>query len=293
LNDGVSLLKVTRRLLWKKSAEGGQIMSSTTTRRAFNARAIVAALLAIGLSTASASGRARPANPPQAATRSAAADVNPDALKELQRMGGYLRTLKTFQVIAAMSNEDVLDNGLKIQYGGTTTFLAALPGKLRVEVVDDRHERLFLYDGRRFTLFAKRANLYATIDAPPTLDQLLNLAYDKYGFTFPLEDLFHWGAPEWQPTGITDAVDVGAAVIEGVTCEQYAFRQADIDWQLWIQRGNFPLPRKIVITSKTDEARPQHTAVYAWDLAPSFNDAAFEFEPPDGAGKVVLDQLGK
>ena len=29
-------------------------------------------------------------------------------------------------------------------------------------------------------------------------------------------------------------------------------------------------------------------AEYTWNLAPSFNDAAFVFDPPAGAGKVVL-----
>ena len=43
-----------------------------------------------------------------------------------------------------------------------------------------------------------------------------------------------------------------------------------------------------MITTKTDDARPQHPAVYTWNLAPSFNDAAFAFDPPAGAGKVVL-----
>ena len=41
-----------------------------------------------------------------------------------------------------------------------------------------------------------------------------------------------------------------------------------------------------MITTKTDEARPQTSAVYTWNLAPSFNDAAFTFDPPAGAGKV-------
>jgi hypothetical protein len=43
-----------------------------------------------------------------------------------------------------------------------------------------------------------------------------------------------------------------------------------------------------VITSRNDEARPQHTAVYTWNLAPSFNEATFKFEPPPGAQRVVL-----
>jgi hypothetical protein len=217
--------------------------------------------------------------------------VSPEATEALQKMGAYLRTIKTFRVEAAITDEDVLDDGQKLQYGGTTTFLAALPGKLRVEVRNDRHERLFLYDGAHFTLFAEQAGFYATIDAPPTLGALLDVAYDQYGFTFPLEDLFHWGDPAWEPTGITAAVDVGPAVVDGTTCEQYAFRQAEIDWQIWIQRGAYPLPRKLVITTRTDDARPQHTAVYTWDLAPSFNDEAFEFEAPEGAVRVKLAEL--
>jgi hypothetical protein len=83
-------------------------------------------------------------------------------------------------------------------------------------------------------------------------------------------------------------MDVGPSVVLGTTCEHYAFRQADIDWQIWIQKGANKLPRRLVITSRTDEARPQHTATYTWNLAPSFNDETFAFHAPADAGKVVL-----
>ena len=88
--------------------------------------------------------------------------------------------------------------------------------------------------------------------------------------------------PSWSSDGITAAMDVGPSDVGGTTCEHYAFRQEEIDWQIWIQMGDHPLPRKLVITTKTDEARPQHTAVYTWNLAPSYNDPAFEFDPPAG-----------
>jgi len=83
-------------------------------------------------------------------------------------------------------------------------------------------------------------------------------------------------------------MDAGPSVVAGTTCEQYAFRQNGIDWQVWIQKGDHPLPRKLVITTTSDAARPQHTAVYAWNLAPSFNEAAFVFDPPPGAERVAL-----
>jgi hypothetical protein len=74
--------------------------------------------------------------------------------------------------------------------------------------------------------------------------------------------------------------------VGGVTCDHYAYRQPGIDWQVWIQKGDFPLPRRIVVTTTTDEARPQYTSVLSWNLAPSYNEATFSFAPPPGVNKV-------
>jgi hypothetical protein len=104
----------------------------------------------------------------------------------------------------------------------------------------------------------------------------------------PLEDLFLWGTPQATGGSVTDAFDVGPAEVGGVTCEQYVYRQNGLDWQIWIQQGEYPLPRKVVLTTLTDEARPQYSAVYSWNLAPSFNEAAFEFDPPKGAQRIAL-----
>jgi len=228
------------------------------------------------------------AQQPAAAAKPA---LEPGAMASLQSMGAYLRALKSFQVEALTTDEDVLDDGQKTQYDGTVNILAEMPGRLRADVSNERHERLYLYDGKSFTLFAKRLNYYATVPALPTIGQLADTLDENYGFGVPLADLFRWGSPGWSTEGITAARDFGPSVVGGTTCEHYGFRTDEIDWQIWIQKGDYPLPRKLVITTKTDEARPQHTAVYTWNLAPSFNDAAFTFDPPAGAGKVVLAQI--
>ena len=86
---------------------------------------------------------------------------------------------------------------------------------------------------------------------------------------------------------------MGPGEVGGTTCQHYAFRQEGADWQIWIQKGDFPLPRKLVITTMTDPARPQHSAIYTWNLAPSVNDAAFVFTPPTGARRIVLADVSK
>ena len=214
--------------------------------------------------------------------------VNPAAIAALEAMGTYLRGIQDFQVAVETLDEDVLDDGQKIQYEGATDLLVHRPSRLRASVSDPRHERLWLYDGAQLTLYGKRVNMYATVPAPPTLVELFQKLEEDHGMSVPLADLFHWGAPEFAPTGIVSALDVGPAQVGGVSCQHYAFRQGQLDWQIWIQKGSYPLPRKLVITDLADEARPQHTSVYTWNLAPSFNDAAFIFDPPSGAERVVL-----
>jgi hypothetical protein len=217
-----------------------------------------------------------------------APDVEPEAVAALGKMGAYLRTLDAFQVRAATTREDVLDDGEKVAYSSVTDVLAQRPNRFRAEVDGDRQTRLYLYDGTSFTLFARRVGYYATVPAPATIAELEDRLNDRYGIDVPLSDLFRWGGPRASTREITAASDIGPSTVEGTTCEHYVFRQTGADWQVWIQNGAFPLPRKLVITTTTDEARPQFSAVYTWNLAPSFNDAAFIFDPPADAQRIVF-----
>jgi hypothetical protein len=58
-----------------------------------------------------------------------------------------------------------------------------------------------------------------------------------------------------------------------------------------VEAGGKPLPRKVVITNRADEARPQSVQLFDWNLKPGFKDAAFRFTPPKGATKVEFVPL--
>ena len=161
------------------------------------------------------------------------------------------------------------------------------PNRLRAELTSDKQHRMYFDDGKTFSVWARKVNYYATIPAPPTLRELADKLSDQYDLELPLADLFYWG--DGKSTGdIVGAIDVGDSQVDGVTCEHYAFRQQGVDWQVWIQKGDYPLPRKLVITTTTDPARPKFTSVMTWNLAPSFNDAAFTFVPPKDAKRIML-----
>ncbi len=227
------------------------------------------------------------------APRSAApADSNAidrDAIAALEKMGAYLRTLRSFGVHAAVTTEDVMDDGEKVQSTSTLDLVAARPNRLRLEIADERQPRTLYYDGKTFTMWAPRVKFYATVAAPPTILELADTLDDKYDLELPFVDLFRWGTPESDVAAITQATDIGPSAVNGVTCEQYAFRQEGLDWQVWIQNGDFPLPLRLVLTTTSDDARPQHTSAYTWNLAPSFSDKAFAFTPPADAKKISFE----
>jgi hypothetical protein len=214
--------------------------------------------------------------------------IDADAMSALKKMGEYLRTLDKFQVNAQVTTEHVLTDGQKVEFSKHVNLVADRPNKMRIQVDGDLHERWFMYDGKTFTMFAPRLKYYTSLDAPPTILELANKLEDDYDLQLPLVDLFRFGTNDADFPPITAAKNIGPSPCDGLTCQHYAFRQDGMDWQVWIQNGEFPLPRKVVLTTLTDEARPQHTAVYEWNLAPSYNDAAFVFEPPADAKKISI-----
>ena len=109
-----------------------------------------------------------------AAAQPSPATVNRAAISALETMGNYLNTMQSFEVQSTTTIDEVLDNGQKVQFGGTVEFKVRRPNQFRVEVLNDRKHRVFIYDGKTVTLFAPRVNYYSTVPAPPTIAGVLD-----------------------------------------------------------------------------------------------------------------------
>ena len=66
----------------------------------------------------------------------------------------------------------------------------------------------------------------------------------------PLADLLYLRPDEAMLQAAEYAVDLGPDLTQGVVCDHFAFRQPDVDWQIWIEQGEQAFPRKLVITTK-------------------------------------------
>ena len=109
------------------------------------------------------------------------------------------------------------------------------------------------------------------------------------GVEVPLADLFVWVTPAAPLDKIESAMNAGQQFIGRDLCDHYAFRQGTLDWQIWITADSKPLPRKMVITNRGDEARPQVELRHRLELEADLQGLRFQFSaPPAGATQVQI-----
>ena len=220
------------------------------------------------------------------------AGMQPEAEKLLRRMSDYLASLQKFTVSTENTIEAVLTSGQKLQFHGPAAASVWRPNRMRADRKGDILNQEFFYDGKNMTLFNPKENLYATTAATPTLDEMLDFAREKLDVIAPGAEILYGNAADRMLKETSSGFVVGPSVVGGVKSTHLAFRGAEVDWQIWIEDGDKPLPRKFILTSKKVKGEPQFTVLIRnWDLTPKLSDQMFTFVPPKGAKKIEFLQL--
>jgi hypothetical protein len=169
----------------------------------------------------------------------------------------------------------------------------ARPDRLYVVDHDDFSENRLWYEAGRLTVHRASEGRYAVTEVPDTVDAMLDYLFEEHGLVMPVADLLLSDPYEILSPGIETGVYVGEATVSGQRCHHLAFRQAHLDWQLWVDaRGTRTVPRKLVITYKNEPGDPQFSATFDdWDLGADFPDGHFEAGLPDGVERVSLESL--
>lgn len=230
------------------------------------------------------------------ATSTPAADVksavDPQADKLLRRMSDYLVQAQFFSVNAEIWQDVQLGSGQQVQAGRMVDLQVRRPNRFHAEVHSTRHNRGLYYDGQTLTLLNRAQNFYGSIPAPATLDEALDVASERFGITLPLEDIIVSDTYKSAMAKITSGIHLGPVTVLGVPCEHLAFSLGKVDWQIWIEQGARPVPRKIVMTYKDEPGSPEYTAILSgWDFQTKLPDFVFNFEPPTGAAKIDVTEI--
>ena len=211
--------------------------------------------------------------------------IEQQALDHLQAMSDTLAAAQAFTYRSRSTVEVPAKTGQFLTHFVESEVALQRPNKLRSTVTGDLPHFRFYYDGATVSALDIQKNLYATAKAPGTIDEMLPFVMEKAGIDFPSAD-FLVGNPYAELTkGLTHAIVVGPAKVNGVACGHFAFMGPAANWEIWIDAD--ALPRRLAITHKTVANFPRfQVEFFDWNLRPKLNAGQFVFNKPQDAKAI-------
>jgi hypothetical protein len=216
-----------------------------------------------------------PSAPPAAAPGTAPA-LEPKAIEVLKASSSRLSAARTLSFTAVASYESPSRLGPALVY--TTRSLVTLqrPDKLRVIQTGDGPAHEFYYNGKTMTAFMPAEKLVAVADAPPTVDAMLEAAFQSHGTYFPFTDALVADPYADIAKGLELAFFVGQSkVVGGTTTDIVAYAGHGVFVQMWIGAQD-KLPRMARAVFQKDPMQLRHQVEFSsWKLDGAVPAGAF------------------
>jgi len=213
-----------------------------------------------------------------------------DAAQILKAMTDYTGAQKSISATFDSDIEVITPVLQKIQFASSGQIRLNRPDKLRIRRTGGYADVELVFDGKTLSLYGNNAKSYVQADAAGTVDEVIDTLQAHRGAGMPGTDLLLSHSFDELMADVVDGEHIGLGVVDGIECEHLAFRGIETDWQIWIETGARPIPRKYVITSKTLSGAPQYTLrIRDWKTDVVTDTDTFVFKPPADATKVSLD----
>ena len=215
-----------------------------------------------------------------------------DAARILKAMADYTAGQKSISATFDSDIEVITPELQKLQFTSSGQMRLDRPDKLRIKRTGGYTDVDMVFDGKVLSLYGNNAKTYVQADLAGSIDQLIDLLQSTSGGAMPGTDLLLTNSFDELMANVIDARHIGQGVVDGVECEHLAFRGVDTDWQIWIENGARPIPRKYVITSKTLAGAPQYSLkIKDWKTDVPADADTYVFKPPADAKKADLNAL--
>jgi hypothetical protein len=228
--------------------------------------------------------------PYQLAATAAEPVLSEDAARILTRMTDFIGATAAFTLASDTGHEVLQENGHVLEFGSQLTLAIQRPSRAIGRFESRKGDiSITVLDGETLTVYVAIDDIYA-YDAtrqPGDIDASLDFLAKQIGVPRQLRDFFSKDLTASLGSAVKSGYYVGESMISGVLCDHLALRGEKEDVQVWIARGDEPVPRRIVITYRQIEGQPQFWVEFTdWDFSPELSDATFTFTPPGDAKRI-------
>lgn len=202
--------------------------------------------------------------------------LEPKALAILKAASNRLAAARTMTFTATATYESPARTLQPLAYTTLSEVTLQRPDKLRVITPGDGPPSEFYYDGKQIMAYSPDSNLVAVADAPPTIDAMLAMAYDKAAIYFPFDDVIATDPSKDLGPGLRLAFVIGQSrVVGGTLTDMIAIADDKAQAEIWIGAED-KLPRMIRVTYFNEPGNFRHVVEFSdWHLDPVIPAGSF------------------
>lgn len=209
------------------------------------------------------------------------------ALEVLRQMDAHTDSIDKFVIKAESYLDASIGEGLIISNAYETKISVDRTRSLHsVTKSGSKTNEIYLEKGA-LTIYSGEGKFFSRVQVPEPLDVGLMFALEELDVETPLLDLLIVNSLDKLMTpGIEVVYVTGDSTIRGVDCHHILLSGPLVDLQIWVEKGENPLPRRTLMTYRYGEGLPRHEVFLNWTAVDGFNQSEFKFVPPDGATEI-------
>jgi hypothetical protein len=206
----------------------------------------------------------------------------------VQAMGERIASLDRFSVTTAEVRDARRPNKPQLTITRVTT--VRRPDRMHFRTTGSEETEGW-YDGRRLTLAMHGERVFAQARMPETLDRAHDSATERYGVSLVGADLLYSRPDRALLSGSATGGYVGVEQVDGRACDHVAFKDSGVEWELWIEQGDNPLPRRMRVRYTGGKPRQADVRFVEWVAKPDAPDQLFRPSlPADYEGIAMIQR---
>jgi hypothetical protein len=195
--------------------------------------------------------------------------VEPKAVELLKAASSRLAAAHSMSFTAVVTYESPSRLTIPLAYTTKSDVILQRPDKLRVITSGDGPASEFYYDGKIMMAYAPAEDLVAIADAPPTIDETMEVAYHTAAIYFSFDDVIVSDPYRDIAEDLRLAFYIGqSTVVGGTTTDMVAYDSGGVFVEIWIGAED-KLPRMLRAIFTDDPLRLRHQLELSnWQIDP-------------------------
>ncbi len=231
--------------------------------------------------------------PLAASAETAAPSLEPKAIEILKAASDTLSKAQTLSFTAIATYERAARNGQPLYYSTVNDVTMQRPDKLKVVKRGDGAPDEFYFNGHTMMAYVPGAELVAIEEAPGTLDQMLDQAFEKAAIYFPFADVLTADPYAEMSKVLKSAFYVGQSIAVGdTTTDMIALAGDNVAAEIWIGTEDH-LPRLVRVVYANEPAHAHYQTEYShWKLGEVVKPETFVSEKAAQAKRIEFAPPG-